>query len=77
MSPWGGNELLTRALAAYFKFPGEGTIDQPSEHLSDVRTHKKKKYVVLANGHRTLAVYRIRTDGMLKRLKRWPSELDK
>lgn len=76
MSPWGGNELLTRALAAYFKFPGEAILDQPSESLSAVKTHKKKEYVVLANGHRTLAVYRVRTDGVLKRLKRWPSDLD-
>jgi hypothetical protein len=35
-----------------------------------------KLYVVLRNAHRVLAVYWVRTDGVLKRLRRWPGELD-
>jgi hypothetical protein len=35
-----------------------------------------KDYVVLRNGKGVLAVYRVRHDGMLKRLRRWPAELE-
>jgi hypothetical protein len=38
--------------------------------------HKGLSYVVLRDGSRTLAVYRIKNDGHLHRLKRWPPELD-
>jgi hypothetical protein len=34
------------------------------------------EYVVLRDGSRTLAVYRIKNDGHLHRLKRWPAALD-
>jgi hypothetical protein len=33
-------------------------------------------YVVLRNARGLLAVYRVRNDGMLKGLKRWPAEID-
>jgi hypothetical protein len=36
-----------------------------------------KRYLKLTGGPRILAVYRVRNDGMLKRLRRWPSELDR
>ena len=69
------DDLLKRAYSAYFRF-ADGQPDQPAQSLSDVRSHQKRKYVVLANSRRTLAVYRVRNDGMLRRMKRWPKQLD-
>jgi hypothetical protein len=69
-------ELVRRAMAAYFrkpKLPLEMTL-QPSQ-ASGVQTHAGKDYVVLHNVNGVLAVYRVRNDGMLKGLKRWPNEL--
>jgi hypothetical protein len=65
-------QLSRRAIAAYYRSPA--TPDQ-APNRSDVREHDGKRYVVLsARGH-VLAVYRVRNDGMLKGLKRWPAEL--
>jgi hypothetical protein len=65
------DELLRRALAAYFR---AGANVQPGR-TSGVRKLAGKSYVVLKAGNRTLAVYRYRTTGLLRALKRWPSEL--
>ena len=48
---------------------------QPSKD-SGVQEINGKRYVVLRNLGGILAVYRVRTDGILKGLKRWPKELD-
>ena len=67
-------DLLRRAYAAYFK--GGGT-DQPAELASGLETSEAgKKYVVLRNTHGVLAVYRVRNDGVLKGMKRWPAEIN-
>lgn len=63
--------LVTRAFAAYFR---AGGIDQPANY-SGVVLHDGKRYVVLVNAGGFLAVYRVRNDGMLKRLRRWPAAL--
>ncbi len=71
------DELLTRARRAYFlagKKEG-GSVDIPSEHASGREEIGDHSYVVLRNGLGILAVYRLRNDGLLKRLKRWPKEL--
>jgi hypothetical protein len=65
-------ELTTRALAAWFK---SGTDVQPYDS-SGVRTVGGKDYVVLRYERGILAVYRVRTDGRLKGLKRWPAVLN-
>lgn len=49
--------------------------DQPANY-SQVQTHADKEYVVLRNANGILAVYRIRPSGELKRLRRWPVELE-
>jgi hypothetical protein len=67
-----GEELTTRALAAWFK---SGTDEQPY-NSSGVRTVRGKDYVVLRYERGVLAVYRVRTDGKLKGLKRWPAALN-
>lgn len=72
------DELLARAFSAYFREAKRMGIeyDQPAELSSGVcHDSEGRKYVRLQNGQRELAVYRVRNDGMLKRLKRWPSAL--
>ena len=66
--------LVRRAFAAYFKF-SDSCPDQPS-NTSGIETVGGKDYVVLRNVNGILAVYRIRNNGMLKGLKRWPAALE-
>ena len=67
-------DLIRRAFAAHFRASSEGQPLQPSS-TSDVRTVDGKTYVVLRNTNGIMRVYRVRNDGMLKGLKRWPAEL--
>lgn len=69
------NALKARACAAYFKTEGHDAA-QPSEIDSGEIEHGGKRYVALRNRDGILAVYRVRNDGMLKRLRRWPSALE-
>jgi hypothetical protein len=64
-------DLERRALAAYYR---SGGTDQPSGG-GFVVEHDGKLYVVLSNVRGTLAVYRVRGSGALKRLRRWPREV--
>lgn len=66
------DDLTKRAFAAWFR---SGGADQPS-NASGERKVGGRRYVVLSSGRRLLAVYRVRLDGMLKRLKRWPPSLN-
>lgn len=68
------DELTRRAFAAYFRAAGD-IADQPSND-SGITEHGGRTYVVLRNVNGILAVYRVRpSDGVLRRLKRWPAEL--
>ncbi len=49
---------------------------QPSSTASGHVNLDGREYVRLANVNGVLAVWRVRNDGMLKRLKRWPAELE-
>ena len=72
------SELLRRAFAAWFrseKAAGASSSTQPASG-SYVTQHNAKSYVVLVNVNGVLAVYRVRTDGILKGLKRWPAEVE-
>jgi hypothetical protein len=62
--------------SAYFRFAKGHPVDQLAAALSGTEERKGLSYVVLRDGSRTLAVYRIKNDGHLHRLKRWPPELD-
>lgn len=64
-------DLIRRALSAWFR---TGGTDQPSA-ASGVAEHGGKQYVVLNNVAGVLAVYRVRNDGVLKRLARPPAVL--
>lgn len=66
-------QLVRRAYAAYFR---SGATQQPAERESGVRSVGKLNYVVLRNSEGVLSVYRVRNDGVLKGLKRWPAPLD-
>jgi len=72
------DELLARAIQAYYVARRrQGAIaDQPSISDSGTETHYGKRYIVLRNSKGTLAVYRVRRDGGLKALKRWPAILN-
>lgn len=71
------DDLVTRALSAYFKYPDPqgGQPLQPASGCSDEVVLNGKTYVVLANSSDVLAVYRVRNDGVLRRMKRPPAEL--
>lgn len=63
--------LTRRAYAAWFR---AGGTDQPGS-ASGVEVADGKDFVVLRNAGGVLAVFRVQNDGLLKRLKRWPSGL--
>lgn len=67
-------DLVRRAYAAYFR--SADSVDQPAADISGAETHEGLDYVVLRNVNGTLAVYRVRPDGVLKRLKRWPVTIE-
>jgi len=73
-------ELFARAMRAYFiaarKEGVEEVTCQPS-NTSGVMELGGKEYVVLHNVNGILAVYRVRNDGVLKHLVRWPEGLEK
>lgn len=67
--------LIERAHSAYFKNP-ELRHTQPSLALSRTVTLDGRRYVVVRNSLRILAVYRYRaTQNQLKLLKRIPTEI--
>jgi hypothetical protein len=63
--------LLRRAFAAYYR---SGANMQPA-NTSGVRKYKGLWYVVLENANGVLAVYRVKNDGFLRAMRRWPEEL--
>jgi hypothetical protein len=70
-------DLTSRAFAAYFRAgTRNGFIMAQPANYSGVAEHKGKQYVVLRNGGGVLAVYRVRNDGALKGLRRWPKALE-
>jgi len=66
---------MARAMRAYFVATRGQKADPPSGR-SAVEKHGGKHYAILRSDHDTLAVYRVRNDGVLKRLKRWPKSLE-
>jgi hypothetical protein len=68
--------LKWRALGAYIKYARPGQM-HPSfdDTKAAVVEVGGKLYVVLTSGQTQLAVFRVRNDGMLKRLARAPREL--
>jgi hypothetical protein len=69
-------DLLRRAFAAYFRTARGEEIDQPSKSSSSVELRQDKAYVVLRNARAVLTVYRVRNDDMLRRMTRWPKNVE-
>lgn len=70
-------ELIARATRAwYMAARAKGYRPDAPANDSGVEEHGGKSYVVLKNVRGPLAVYRVRNDGMLKALKRWPKALE-
>ena len=67
------DDLMKRAFAAWFR---SGGTDQPSATSSGVESHDGKQYVVLRNTRGVMKVYRVRPDGMLKGLRRYPAAFE-
>lgn len=72
------DDLLRRAYRAYFRAGRKlgGETIQPAEICSGPEEVGGLTYVAMRNNYETLAVYRVRNDGQLKELKRWPRELN-
>lgn len=68
--------LINRAFAAHCRACARmgALADQPA-NTSHRCSLDGKEYVVLENANGVLRVYRVRNDGILKELKRWPKEL--
>lgn len=66
-------DITERAFRAYFRSAGDHAA-QPSKD-ADFFTVKDKEYVVLSNIRGILACYRIRPNGTLRRLARYPREV--
>ena len=67
--------LINRAFSAYFHNAGDKAMIQPSYSKSFCTEFEGKDYVVLATDLKALAVYRIKKDGYLKKLKRYPKKI--
>ena len=65
-------EYVRRSIVDWFKCGGR---EIPS-NSSSVQEYKDRYYVELHNVDGTLVVYRIHKNGVLKALKRWPSEVE-
>lgn len=70
------DDYVNRANAAYYRAAASlgGQVVQPGS--TELVTHEGLTYVVMRNVNGVLAVYRVRNDGMLKGLKRWPKALE-
>jgi len=77
-SYYNDQELEDRALRAYFRAADkEGYVALlPSRRTSCVAEGNGKTYVMLCDGgYNVLAAFRLRSTGVLKRLRRWPNSL--
>lgn len=70
------NEIINRAIRAYWLAARkQGVSADIPGNISGIFEDDGKRYVALRNGRGVLALYRVRNDGLLKRLRRWPAGL--
>ena len=68
---------LRRARIAYFRAEvHRGITAPPPVTAATLVEHQDTTYVVLRNDTTVLAVYKIRADGILQRMHRWPEALE-
>ena len=65
--------LVSRAMEAYFR---AANVRQQLVTDARVCALAHKRYVVLSDVNGPLAVYVVRGDGILRRMQRWPKELN-
>ena len=72
-------KLLARAKVAWYKQASKEAknVPAPSDEDSSLREFAGKNYVVLRSSNSLLAIYRITNRQELKRLRRWPAELER
>ena len=77
ISDYDSNDLRRRALAAYYRAETRepGIVPQQPAGNGDVVEHEGRRYVVLNHVEGILAVYRVRNDGQLRKMRRPPKEL--
>lgn len=67
-------DLTLRAISAFYRSDRKtAVLGGGPESPNGMREHDGRRYVVLRDHESALlAVYRVRTSGALKRLRRWP-----
>jgi hypothetical protein len=71
------DDHVARAFRAYeIRCAREGHLYQQPANDSGVVVHEGRRYVELPNGNGTLAVYRVKPDGTLRHLRRWPKAVE-
>jgi hypothetical protein len=74
-----GNEAMTplerRAFAAYYRVVIPGADVDHAAPQATTKVADGHHYVILSADHEIIAVYRVRNDDQLKRLRRWPAAL--
>lgn len=73
------DEYYMRALAAYYGRQSptpRSTLRHSVAKYSGTCNVRGKLYVRLSDRHHLLAVYRVKPDGVLRRLVRWPKALE-
>jgi hypothetical protein len=78
VTPYVRGHPYPRAVAAYaHRCLREGRQPQePAATHSGLVDYAGRSYVVLATAGGVLAVYRVRVDGTLRELRRWPKAID-
>ena len=66
-------DLKRRALATYYRLR-YGNFDMPFTPEPQVVELDGKRYVVIYGNGIRREVYRVRNDGVLRRLRRWPKQ---
>lgn len=69
------DELFERAVGAWVRYTALNgwPADQPSRAASSIEEVGGRSYVVLRNTRGVLALFRVKPNGGLRRLSRWPS----
>ena len=67
-----------RALTAYNRKCAQASMPgrHPVEALSGLEEWEGKRYVALRDQHGVITVYRIKPDGLLREMRRWPKILE-
>lgn len=77
MDTYDEQNLINRALSAYFGKSRSEDIVQPAIHLCTVEENDNMVYIVIRNNHKILLVYRwIENGNYLRRLARIPSFIE-